>query len=215
MTTQLTAADLLPLAQRVAAVLEAENEAITALDAAIGDGDLGVTCRLGMQAVVEGADAGGGNLSEMLLKAGMRFNSAGASTYGALVATAAMQAAKVAKERQLEAWDLPALTAALAAACEGITRRGGAQRGDKTLLDALYPALDVLQAAEAAGQSLAEALPGAATAAAEGAAATAPLKSKFGRAGWLQERTIGQPDPGARVAALVLQALAEYVTEQG
>jgi dihydroxyacetone kinase-like protein len=212
MKKQLTREDALPLAEAIAAKLEAANEAITALDAEMGDGDLGVTCRLGMRAVLEAvpgvADPG---LDAVLLKAGMSFNAAGASTFGALVASGAMRAAKLAKDEGLQAWDLPALTAGLRAAAGGIEQRGKAQRGEKTLLDALWPAIEALEAAATEGKPLPEALASAAQAAAAGAEATRPLKSKFGRAAWLQDKTVGVQDPGATVVATVLEALAEYV----
>jgi dihydroxyacetone kinase-like protein len=212
MKTQLTREDALPLAESIAASLEAANEAITALDAEMGDGDLGVTCRLGMRAVLEAvpgvADPG---LDAVLLKAGMSFNAAGASTFGALVASGAMRAAKLAKDEGLQAWDLPALAAGLRAAAGGIEQRGKAQRGEKTLLDALWPAIEALEAAAAQGKPLPEALAAAAQAAAAGAEATRPLKSKFGRAAWLQDKTVGVQDPGATVIATVMASLAEYV----
>lgn len=213
MREELTLADFAPLAAKLLADFLAANDEITALDQALGDGDLGVTCRLGLQAIVDLPDPPAESLGEALLKAGMAFNQAGASTYGALVATGAMRAAKYAKDNGLAAWDLPALAAAAAAAAEGIMQRGKAQPGDKTLLDALLPAVEALKAAAAEGKTLAEGLRAAAEAAAEGAAATAPWQSKFGRAAWLQERTIGTPDGGATVVAIALRAVAEYVAQ--
>ena len=211
MKQALTGEDALPLAGKVAADLEAAYEDITALDASIGDGDLGVTCRLGMRAAVEALDGlSEAPLDQMLLKAGMAFNSAGASTYGALVATAAMRAAKYAKDNGVEAWDLPALVGAGKAAAEGIQQRGKAARGEKTMLDALWPAIEALEAAHADGKGLPEALADAAQAAREGVEATRPLRSKYGRAAWLQDKTIGVPDPGAAVVAVVAAALAAY-----
>lgn len=211
MKTALTLADFGPLAAKLQETLLAAKEEITALDQALGDGDLGVTCRLGLQAICDLPDPPADGLGDSLLKAGMAFNQAGASTFGALVATGAMRAAKFAKDRGLDAWDLAALADGLEAAAQGIMQRGKAQAGDKTLLDALLPAVAALQAAVAAGQTLSEGLVAAAQAAADGATATAPWQSKFGRAGWLQERTIGTPDGGATVVALVLKAVAEYV----
>ncbi len=211
MRQQLTPEDLLPLAERIAADLEAAYEQITALDAEVGDGDLGVTCRLGMAAAVETmAQMPAAGMEQRLMKSGMSFNSAGASTFGALVATAAMRAAKYAKDNALEAWDLPAVIGGAIAAAEGIGQRGGAARGDKTVLDALWPAIEALQAAQTAGKGLAEALEEAAAAAERGAVDTKPLKSKFGRAKWMQDRTIGVQDAGATVAAIVARSVASY-----
>jgi dihydroxyacetone kinase-like protein len=214
MKTTLTLEDFVPLTEKIAEALNAANDQITALDAAIGDGDLGVTCRLGMQAALDSPARQADTLADALLKAGMAFNSAAASTYGALVMTAAMKAAKYAKDNAVPAWDLPSIIAAAEAASAGITQRGGgAALGDKTLLDALVPAIEAMKSAQSEGKSLAEALQAAALAAQAGAEATAPLKSKFGRASWLQDQTIGVQDPGATVVAIVMQALAEYVAE--
>jgi phosphoenolpyruvate---glycerone phosphotransferase subunit DhaL len=212
MKAALTREDALPLAQKLAADLEAAYEAITALDAEVGDGDLGVTCRLGMKAAINLLPTlTQAPFHEQLLKAGMAFNSAGASTFGALVATAAMRGAKYLREQQIEALDRPALAGLLRAAAEGIQQRGKAARGDKTLLDSLWPAIEALEAARPRGSSLAEALADAALAAEAGAEATRPLKSKFGRAAWMQDRTIGVKDAGASVVVIVLQSLAGYV----
>ena len=195
MKTALTRADALPLARRLAADLETATEAITALDAEVGDGDLGVTCRLGMKAVTDLLPTlTQAPFSEQLLKAGMAFNAAGASTFGALVATAAMRGAKYLREQQAEQLDLAAVAGALKAAAEGIQQRGKAARGDKTLLDSLWPAIEALEAARSQGKGLADALAEAAVAAEGGAEATRPLKSKFGRAAWMQDRTIGVSD---------------------
>jgi len=212
MKAALTREDALPLAKKLAADLEAAYEAITALDAEVGDGDLGVTCRLGMKAAVDLLPTlGQAPFHEQLLKAGMAFNSAGASTFGALVATAAMRGAKFLREQQVEVLDLTAVAGLLRAAAEGIQQRGKAARGDKTLLDSLWPAIEALEAARPSGKNLAEALAEAAVAAEAGAEATRPLKSKFGRAAWMQERTIGVKDAGASVVAVVLRSLAGYV----
>jgi len=212
MKDMLTAEDALPLARAVQAALQAAADEITGLDAQMGDGDLGVTCRLGMAAIVEGLPAlAGSSLDQIWMKSGMAFNSAGASTYGALVATAGMQAAKYAKAEGLEQWDLAALAAAAKGAAEGIEKRGKASRGQKTMLDALWPAAEALQAAHEAGASLAEAFARAARAAEEGMLSTTPLKASYGRAAWLQDQTIGVQDPGATVVTVVFKAVAEYV----
>jgi dihydroxyacetone kinase-like protein len=212
MKQALTRDDVPPLIQKLAADLEAANAAITALDAEIGDGDLGVTCRLGLKAALEVLPTlGEAPLGDCILKAGLAFNSAGASTFGALVASGAMRAAKYTKDNALAAWDLPALIGAAIAAAHGIQQRGKAARGDKTLLDALWPAIEALQAAQMDGKSLAEALEAAAAAADAGAKATKPLRSKFGRAAWMQDRTIGVEDPGARVVTVGMNSIAQYV----
>ena len=207
----LTREDALPLAQKLAAGLEAAYEMITSLDAEVGDGDLGVTCRLGMKAALDVIPTlGQAPFHESLLKAGMAFNSAGASTFGALVATGAMRGAKYLREQNAEMVDLAAVAGALRAAAEGIQQRGKAARGDKTLLDSLWPAIEALEMAHNERKTLAGALAEAASAAEAGAEATRPLRSKFGRAAWMQDRTVGVKDAGATVMAIVLKSLAEY-----
>lgn len=211
MKQTLTRDDALPLIQKLAADLEAANAAITALDAEVGDGDLGVTCRLGMKAALDLLPTlGEASLGDLILKAGLAFNGAGASTFGALVATAAMRAAKYSKDQNVASWDLPACIGVLTAATQGIEQRGKAARGDKTLLDALWPAIEALEAALKHRKSLAGALADAAIAAEAGAEATRPLRSKFGRAAWMQDRTVGVKDAGAAVAAMVVKSIAEY-----
>lgn len=206
--------DALPLTRKLAADLEAAHEVITKLDAEVGDGDLGVTCRLGMKGALDLLPTlRQAPFHEQLLKAGMAFNSAGASTFGALVATGAMRAAKYLREQNAETVDLAALAGALRAAAEGIQQRGKAARGDKTLLDSLWPAIEALEAARVAGKTLVEALADAAVAAEAGAEATRPLRSKFGRAAWMQDRTVGVKDAGASVLALVMKSLAEYARQ--
>ncbi|MGD0266676.1 MAG: dihydroxyacetone kinase subunit L [Candidatus Methylomirabilota bacterium] len=211
MKDALTRDDALPLTQKLAADLEAAYETITGLDAQIGDGDLGVTCRLGMKAALDLLPTlSQAPVHEVLLRAGMAFNSAGASTFGALVATGAMRAAKYLREQTAETVDLAALAGALRAAVEGIQQRGKAAQGEKTLLDSLWPAIEAIEAAGKNGKSFAEALADAAVAAEVGAESTRPLRSKFGRAAWMQDRTIGVKDAGASVMALVMKSLAEY-----
>ena len=86
---------------------------------------------------------------------------------------------------------------------------GGAAPGDKTMLDALLPALDAMAAALEAGAGLSGALGAARTAADEGAAATVPMQARKGRASYLGERSVGHQDPGATSSALLIGAFAE------
>lgn len=214
MRTALTRADALPLAEKIAADLASAADEITALDQQMGDGDLGVTCRLGMKAVLDGLPSlQDETLDQILLKSGMSFNSAGASTYGALVATAAMRGAKVAKDRGLDEWDLESIAAATRAAAEGIEQRGKAQRGEKTMLDALWPGVEALESASAAGKTLAEAFADAVVAVEAGVESTKPLKAKYGRAAWLQDQTVGVQDPGSTVVLVVFRAIAAYLED--
>jgi phosphoenolpyruvate---glycerone phosphotransferase subunit DhaL len=103
---------------------------------------------------------------------------------------------------------LPELGQALEAALAGVQQLGGAGEGDKTMVDALAPATRALGKAIADGLSPGAALGALAQAAVAGAAATAPMQARKGRASYLGPRSVGHEDPGARSTALILTALA-------
>ncbi|MGH2344512.1 MAG: DAK2 domain-containing protein [Chloroflexota bacterium] len=192
----------------MARALADHADQLNALDAALGDGDMGVTMRLGARAVMEElAGMEGAEPAALISRAGMTFNRAAASTIGALIATAGMRMGR--EFKGATEIDLPLLARGLAAAETGIRERGKAQRGDKTLLDALIPAVEAIQAAAAAGVGLEEAGARALAAAEAGLAATIPMQSKVGRAGWVGERTVGHPDPGATAVVMAIRALVE------
>jgi len=190
--------------------LVASAEELNRLDAAVGDGDLGITMTLGSKAVRGGLPAlEGQDIGAILAKSGMAFNTAAPSTMGALIAIGAMRAGKEAKGTPR--LDLPLLAKMARAAKQGIMEKGGAQRGDKTLLDALGPAADSLEASAGAGKTLKDAVADSLAAARAGVEATIPLKAKSGRAAWITERTAGQPDPGATVIVRIWEAMADFV----
>ena len=210
MAETLTRDNVLAALRTMAADLTANAERLRELDAAIGDGDLGITMTIGFGAVVEGLDAlADQDIATILLRSGMAFNRKAASTFGVLFATMMMRAAKEAKG--LEQLELPDLARMAQSAAEGVMERGKAQLGDKTLLDALVPAAQAIQAAAEAGTPLAVALKDAALVAAEGATATIEMKSKSGRSSWFAERTIGAQDPGATAIQLMFESLARFV----
>ena len=104
-------------------------------------------------------------------------------------------------------FDAGALVVALEAALDGVVELGAAQPGDKTMVDALEPAVRTLKERLDAGSSDGEALAAAREAAEEGMKATVPLQATKGRASYLGERSIGHQDPGATSTALILRAL--------
>jgi dihydroxyacetone kinase-like protein len=112
-------------------------------------------------------------------------------------------------------FDGAALAGALEAAVDGVRELGAAAPGDKTMVDALMPALDALREALDTGDSLESALSAAADAAEEGARATMPMQARKGRASYLGERSIGHQDPGATSSALILRALERVVARGG
>jgi phosphoenolpyruvate---glycerone phosphotransferase subunit DhaL len=207
-----------------AAVAEHRDE-LTELDAAIGDADHGTNMDRGMQAVVAkldaapgtgGGAAGGPGAAEApgaaegpgpLLKAtGMTLVSTVGGAAGPLYGTLFLDMGKAAGDRtELGVAEWAEL---LEAGAAGVQRRGKAEAGDKTMLDALLPATGALWAAAGAGMSLGEALRSAAAAAEEGMKATIPLIARKGRASYLGERSAGHQDPGATSTWLLLDAAA-------
>lgn len=197
--------------ESAAEVLEREKMFLTELDAAIGDSDHGVNMARGFAAVrarLGGLDRG--DIGELLKSVGMTLLSTigGASgpLYGTLFRDAGQRAAGAA------ALDLAALAGCLEAGLDGVKRRGKASPGDKTMVDALGPAVDALKAALSApgpaGGPLGDALGRAAEAARAGAEATVPLVARKGRASYLGERSAGHQDPGATSCWLLLRSLA-------
>lgn len=187
-----------------AAWIEANATQLSELDAAIGDGDHGANMTRGMHAVAAKIGAEFPDLGALFKTVGMTLLSTvgGASgpLYGGFFLAVAKPCAGLASIES-EAW-----ADALAAGAQDIARRGKAQPGDKTMLDAMLPALEALRAA---GPELAAATAAAAVAARKGAEATTPLLARKGRASYLGERSIGHQDPGATSCALLFEALAE------
>jgi dihydroxyacetone kinase len=191
------------------AVEEARDE-LNRLDAAAGDGDLGVTMTAAAQgaaALAQRGELDGKPVAEALRALGMELARCAPSTSGTLFARGLLQAGREAVSRPDE--PPAALAAALVtAAIEGIQRAGKAQPGDRTMLDALVPAAAALQDAAARAEPTATAVAAAAQAAQAGAAATKDLEPKVGRASWIADRARGNVDGGARAVAIIAAAVA-------
>ncbi|MGD0943922.1 MAG: DAK2 domain-containing protein [Acidimicrobiales bacterium] len=194
----------------VCAELVARADELNRLDAVAGDGDLGVTATNMASAVLEHRDAfAEDDLAEALSGAGRLVAERAPSTAGTLIASALIGAGRAVAQAPAD----PALRLAelLTGACSAIVKRGKAERGARTMLDALGPASDAATSVAARGGSVAEVLEVAAQAANEGAEATAQMAARFGRASWLPERAVGQIDAGARLIAIILDAAARAV----
>jgi len=163
------------------------------LDAALGDGDLGITVSSGSKAVVEALGALGDDVTpaEIAKACAKAFANANPSTMAALVAGALLAGSKTWADRT----DVDRASAAdfMQAAADSISKRGKSEVGDKTILDALVPAVSALRDATDAATGLRAAI----AAAERGVQETRELQSKRGRASWLQERSVGLQDPGA------------------
>jgi dihydroxyacetone kinase-like protein len=199
----------------IAAAVRAERDHLTQLDAAIGDGDHGINMNRGFEAVSKALAVQDGGLApgKLLIIVGKTLVSSVGGASGPLWGTAFKRAGRALGDAPaIEADDL---VAALDAAIAGVVELGAAAVQDKTMVDALVPAVDALREGLAAGQALEPALGAAAVAAEEGARATIPLQARKGRASYLGERSIGHQDPGATSAALVIRALERAVLQAG
>lgn len=193
--------------RRWATEIAVNEKHLTALDAVIGDADHGANLRRGTTAVVAQLDAQPPNtVREALTRAGLTLVSTVGGASGPLFGTLLLRAGT--QSGDAPALDGVDLVAALRAGAAGVRERGHADLGDKTLLDALVPAIDALDAAVAAGAPLATAASTAALAARDARDATAHLVARRGRASYLGDRSLGAVDPGAASAALLLDALA-------
>jgi dihydroxyacetone kinase-like protein len=198
--------------------LHDQAPALTALDQAIGDGDHGTNMDRGFAAIVAQIDAGAPDGEGDRTMAAARLRAAGRTLIstvggaaGPLYGTALMRAggAIAAADGATPANEV-ALTG-LDAAIGGIQALGKATAGEKTMLDALLPAIEAGREEKARGADAAAVTAAMAGAAEAGSAATIPLLATKGRASYLGERSIGHQDPGATSAALLLRALADVV----
>lgn len=209
----MTNEDTLHWLERIADVLRENAAYLTQLDSAIGDADHGVNMDRGFQAVRAKFLAMASMDSATQLKTvGTTLVSTVGGASGPLYGTAFLRAsAAVANKQNLTAADVVAL---LDAFLNGIIARGKAHTGEKTMVDALTPALIAAKQALNEGLSLAELTARASSAAEEGMKATIPLLATKGRASYLGERSIGHQDPGATSSWLILRSLAEVCANE-
>ncbi|WP_369820389.1 dihydroxyacetone kinase subunit DhaL [Phycicoccus sp. Soil803] len=190
-------------------LIAANREHLTELDAAIGDADHGSNMDRGMKAAVAALDESRPPTAGALLtKVGMTLVSTVGGASGPLFGTFFMRmgGSLGATAETVSAGDV---AAALRAGLGGIVDRGKAAPGDKTMYDALAPAVEALEAALTDQATLATGLKAARDAAAAGRDATTPMLARKGRASYLGERSVGHQDPGAASVALLLDAAAD------
>lgn len=194
--------------RRFADLIAENREFLTELDAAIGDADHGSNMDRGMKAVVVALDETPlPTAGALLSKVGMTLVSTVGGASGPLFGTLFMRmGSSLGAAETVSAADV---AAALRAGLGGIVDRGKAGPGDKTMYDALAPAVDALEGALADHASLATGLKAARYAAASGRDATMPMLARKGRASYLGERSVGHLDPGAASVALLLEAAAD------
>ena len=194
-----------------ARLVHEQRDTLTQLDSAIGDADHGANLDRGMTAAVAALETTPSDDPAAVLKtvATTLIKTVGGAS-GPLYGTFFLRASGA-----LDGGDGAALAAALRAGYDGVVARGKAERGDKTMLDALGPACDALDEALAAGKPLDEALGAAAEAAAAGRDATEPLVARKGRASYRGERSAGHRDPGATSATFLVAAAATALAGRG
>ena len=202
-----------------AARLHERAPALTALDQAIGDGDHGTNMDRGFTAIVALLDAGRPEGEDQRAIAAARLRTAGRTLIstvggaaGPLYGTALMRAGGAVGTTESGSTST-AIVAALEAAIVGIQALGKATAGEKTMLDALMPALAAGQAAASDDADALAVVRAMADAAEAGAASTIPMLATKGRASYLGERSIGHQDPGATSSALLLRALADSAAD--
>ncbi len=197
-----------------AAEISERRVELVKLDTAIGDGDHGTNMDRGMRKAVEKLDATDDEDIGALLKGvGMALVSSVGGAAGPLYGTLFLQMGTAAAGQ--DELDLAGWTEALEAAVKGVQARGKAEPGDKTMIDALVPAVEALRAAADEGADLGNALRRSADAAAEGMRATTPLEARRGRASYLGPRSVGHQDPGATSSQLLLEVAATTLGSDG
>jgi dihydroxyacetone kinase len=202
--------DLGDLLAAVATSLAADRDRLNRLDGVAGDGDLGVTVTLAAEAIAGIVpEIRGLSVPDALRRVGTEIARKAPSTSGTLVAFAFLAAGRVAHAAAEDpgAGAIPYLEAAT----RSIAERGKVSVGDRTMLDALQPAVDGYRSAIERGEPVADAVRAAAAAADEGARATASMAPTVGRAAWLGDRARGHEDAGARLVAMAFRAAADHL----
>ena len=185
------------------------RDELTALDAAIGDADHGNNMSRGMAAVAADLsgttvtdDLSGTTVASLAKRAGMTLVSSVGGASGPLYGTFFLRFASSAGE--VNELDASSFAVAMRAGLDGLVSRGKAELGDKTMVDALAPAVDVLERHQT--QPLSASLDAARRAADNGRDATVAMVARKGRASYLGDRSVGHQDPGATSAALLIRA---------
>jgi dihydroxyacetone kinase-like protein len=206
MTETIGADELKQMLRSAAAHIKEQNLALSALDSAIGDGDHGATMvRIGDHLVAVSAGQNS-DIQSIFRDTGWRILGAdgGASSSILGMFFLGMTDAQIPGP----SLDCQALATTFEAGLAAVSKHTAAKPGDKTLMDALAPAITTFRSAANAGKSVDEALRDAALAARAGAESTSGLIARFGRAKFLGEKTRGHQDPGANSVALLFEGFS-------
>jgi dihydroxyacetone kinase-like protein len=207
---QITAEHVIRFLEGVAASIKQHRDELTQLDSPIGDADHGINLDRGFTAVLgKLPTVADKDIGTILKTTGMTLVSTVGGASGPLYGTAFIRAGMALADRyEISEGEV---VAALDAALEGIIARGKANRGDKTMVDAIAPGIDALKEAMASGADFAGAVRKGVAATENGMKDTIPLLALKGRASYLGERSIGHQDPGATSAFYIAEALLETI----
>ena len=184
-----------------------QHQTLSRLDAAVGDGDHGTTMLRAMDAAAQAAEQHpDASLQQLLSAAGWAVMACDGGSTGPLLGSWFLGMSEAAAGRA--ELDVAVLAAVFESGVAKLQKQSRAQIGDKTMMDALLPAVAALKAADP-GQGVTAALAQAAEAAARGAADTAQMRAKFGRARNLGDRVLGHPDPGAVSVSLIFRGFCQ------
>jgi dihydroxyacetone kinase-like protein len=191
-----------------------QSDHLTQLDSAIGDGDHGINMNRGFDAVTKALAGQDPSLppGQLLMLAGKTLVATVGGASGPLYGTAFRAAGRALGKD--EEFDGAELLGALEASIAAVQDLGAAAPGDKTMIDALVPAVGAMRSELESGADVPVAVGAAARAAEEGARATVPMQARKGRASYLGERSIGHQDPGATSSALLIEALRVAVERE-
>jgi len=209
--TQIGKSELIKIFGSIAGIMVENRDLLCKMDAEMGDGDLGLTMSKAFPAALkEAIENEEPDLGKLMMKCGMKMNAAAPSTMGTLMSSGFVYAGKaLAGKTALDADDFANFYMLFA---DGVAKRGKAQRGERTVLDTLYPAADAALKALSSGAGIAgiaaEALKGAEA----GLEATKDMLPKYGKAAVFIASAKGKTDQGAHVGKLLAQGIASAVS---
>lgn len=193
--------------------IEQEKDFLTELDNVIGDGDHGINMARGFKAVDEKIDSlETDDIGAILKTTGMTLVSTVGGASGPLYGTAFMKSGMTMGQKTQMSLD--DFLSCLDASIEGVKMRGKSVQGEKTMLDAMIPALDAMKAAKEPGADAVTVLQKGTEAAKQGVAYTKTIIATKGRASYLGERSIGHQDPGATSFTCMLETVFDYMARQ-
>lgn len=207
---KLNANDIKGIFKSIRDVVDLNKTYLIELDGVMGDGDLGITMSFGFNKIVESLDnLNIEDIGMLIMKAGMIMADEAPSTLGTLVATGMIRGGKALKSKK--EIGLEDIIEGNNAALNGMMERGKSKRGNKTILDSLFPALDALVESKNQGKNLKEALNSAYSASKEGAENTKAMKSVHGRAAFYGDKSIGNIDGGAVLGSYLYEGANNYI----